>query len=136
MRFAQQEEALDKFTIQHANPPMPIPLLTSGAPAFNRHNLRYRTQRQGEIQGKSRLNVQRNVRLDDRLKTWFGYLNAVRSRRQVRNKIDTLLIRLAWILHPRGVVHHQHVRSGDRRATRVIHDSADRSDEGDCAEDE
>ena len=95
--------------------------------AMNGYDFRYRPKRKREVERKCVLDIERDIRLDDRLEAQLRDLNAVGARRHIGDEIDSFLVRSSRILHARRVVDDENLRFSNRCARRVSHDSADRS---------
>ena len=72
-------------------------------------------------------NMNDDVGLDNGREPKLRDLEAIRTWRQVRNKIDTFLVGLSRILDARKIIHDQDFGAGDSRAGRIGDNSTDRS---------
>ena len=96
-------------------------------PALDRNDFRDRAEREREVNCHRVLNVDDNVRLDDRLETDLGHLHPVVAGWEIWDDVDSLGVGHARVLHSCRVVHYEHFSASDRRSRRVGHNSTDRS---------
>ena len=73
------------------------------------------------------LNVNDDVRFDNRLEAAVGNLDTLGSRRDIRYYVEPFVVRPSWILHAGRVVDDQDIGPDNDSAGRIENDAAHRT---------